>query len=85
MRRPRFVRQLFETTSEHDYVGKPFKGIGLNPDIRRKIYFDNANKLFGKPRKIDISYFEKQVERISKIDGLTDIDKYDLQYIINNI
>lgn len=85
MRRTNLVRQAYETTTQHEYVGTPFKGIGLDPDIRRKIYVDNAVRLFGEPRKIDLGYLKSKAQAILKKDGLSDLDKKDLLYIINNI
>lgn len=51
-RRPNLIRQLFETDTEHEYIGEKFQGIKLDEKIRRKIYFENAIKLFGEPKKI---------------------------------
>ena len=51
-RRPIFLKQYFETSSAHTYLGEEFKGINLAKDILEKIYYSNAERLLGSPKKI---------------------------------
>ena len=51
-RRPTFLKQYFETSSTHTYLGEEFKGINLAKDILEKIYYSNAERLLGSPKKI---------------------------------
>lgn len=84
-RRPKFVRQLFETNTEHEYIGEKFVGIGLEKRLRDKIYRDNFMRLLGEPKPIDMNYFKNELYRLLKAlptgkeyytkDGVIDISK----------
>ena len=47
-RRPNFVRQFFETDTEHYYINDKFKGVLLEEDILEKIYRTGDIKASGK-------------------------------------
>lgn len=66
-RRPRFVRQFFETDTEHDYVGKPFRGVKIDEELRKKIYWENGRKRLGAPKPIDEGYMRREAERLLPI------------------
>lgn len=55
-RRPKFIRQFFETDGSHIYLDEEFKGVLLDKAMRDKIYRDNFLKLLGEPKKIDTAY-----------------------------
>lgn len=83
-RRPQFLRDFLETDTEHCYLGERFKGVKIEDTALRKIYFDNAEKRFGKPREIALDYFEKAIDALSE-KPLDAFDKKDLIYIQENI
>ena len=84
-RRPEFMRRLFETDGEYDYVNRPFRGIMLDKSIRQKIYYDNAVRLFGEPKKINYGYLLKKAEELLATKGNGDKNReFDLQYIIQS-
>lgn len=55
-RRPRFLREFFETNTEHNYLDTKFTGIKLDEKLLDKIYMKNALKLLGEPRKMSDEY-----------------------------
>lgn len=55
-RRPKFLRQFFETDTEHDYLGETFKGVKFDERLLEKIYWNNAERILGKPKQIDEEY-----------------------------
>lgn len=61
--RPRFVREFLETDSEHDYVGRPFRGVKIDDAIRAKIYRENAARIFGTANPIDDDYIKREAEK----------------------
>ncbi|MBQ9756429.1 MAG: amidohydrolase family protein [Clostridia bacterium] len=65
-RRPKFVRQMLETNTEHKYIDQTFKGVKLDKKIRDKIYRENFVKLLGAPKKINQEYFVGEIERLLK-------------------
>ena len=70
MVRPKLVRRFFETTTEHEYAGKKYVGIGLEQDMLDKLYYDNLNNLLKEPNKVDYDYFiAKCDEEIKKFDA----------------
>ena len=86
MRRPKFIREFFETDTEHEYVKEKFVGVKLDSALLQKIYWDNAEKLLGTPKTIMDSYFVKEAERLLAISQKK--SKYadgDLQYILQNV
>ena len=85
-RRPKFVREFFETDTEHDYIGKVFCGVKIEESILSKIYRENFIKLLGKPEKIDIDYMRCEAERLLLVKNKK--SKYadsDLNFILDNI
>lgn len=86
LRRPKFLREFFETDTEHDYGGRPFRGIKLDEDILQKIYWDNAMKWFGEPKKIDLSYMQKKSEELlEKPNKYAKFANEDLRYIVSQL
>lgn len=79
-RRPKFLREFFETDTIHIYLGEEFKGAKLDENILEKIYMKNAEKLLGNPRTINK---KKVLEEITKTDKskLSIREKEDLDYI----
>ena len=85
-RRPKFLREFFETDTEHDYNGTPFRGVKLDEDILQKIYWDNAMKWFGEPKKIDFTYMQHKAEDLlKKPNKRAEFADEDLRYILKNI
>ncbi len=83
-RRPKFIRQFFETDTEHDYLGTKFHGVKLEEGILDKIYFQNAERIFGEPRRIDLNRFKEKCLRI-KESSLSSAAQADLDYILYNL
>ncbi len=85
-RRPRLIREFFETDTEHDYAGTPFCGVKLDASLRKKIYWENAERLLGKPKKIDLNYMITEAHRLltlpNKQAAYADVD---LEYIVKKI
>ena len=83
-RRPAFLRQFFETDTEHVYGGTAFKGIKIEKEILEKLYYKNAECFLGLRREIDYEYMKTQAQRLllekKKVDDYADSD---LQYIIS--
>jgi len=76
-RRPKFVRQMFETNAEHVYLDEKFKGVLLEKNIRDKIYRENFARLYGAPKEIDYNYAKSYCEKLQKNDDLVVImDKF---------
>lgn len=82
-RRPEFLRKLFETDGEHDYVNRPFRGVNLDKSIRQKIYYDNAVRILGEPKKIDYGYMKEKARALLLVKNKREenADK-DLKYIL---
>ena len=84
-RRPRFLRQFFETDSEHLYVDRSFKGINLDPKLRKKLYWDNSMRIFGEPKKVSTSYIRQEAEKLIGKEHHSKYAEEDLKYIIENV
>lgn len=85
-RRPRFVRQFFETNEEHLYGNRPFRGVKLEKSILDKIYRENAMREMGEPRKIDLAYLAAKAEERLKMPNKTEaFADEDLKYILKNL
>lgn len=85
-RRPNFIRQFFETETEHTYLGSKFKGVKLNGEILNKIYWENPLKLLGKPKLIDYSYLTKKAQSLLNVTKKhCKFADEDLIYILNNV
>ena len=86
LRRPKFLREFFETDTDHDYGGRAFRGVKLNEGILQKIYWDNAMKWFGEPKKINVEYMQKKAEELlEKENKRSKFANEDLNYILKNI
>ena len=84
-RRPKFLRDFFETNTEHLYNGRSFCGVDLAKDIRQKIYWDNSMRMLGEPKTIDLAYFKKKAEELLAIPNKRAIyADADLQYILKS-
>jgi hypothetical protein len=83
-RRPAFLRQFFETDTEHVYGESIFKGVKIEKEIRDKLYYKNAERFLGKRREINYKYMNEQAQQLlqetQKVDDYADSD---LQYIIS--
>lgn len=85
-RRTNFVRQFFETDTEHLYIDKTFRGVKIEEDIRKKIYWENATRELGAPKKINLAYMQQTAESLLKKGEHKDkFAEEDLQYILENI
>lgn len=84
-RRPKLIRQFFETDTEHEYLGKKFCGVRLDKKIRRKIYWENAERLLAEPKKIDDNYLLKTAEGLVGTTQKSVYAETDLQYIIKTL
>lgn len=85
-RRPDFVRQFMETNQTHLYVNEEFTGVLLEKALRKKIYFDNAERLFGSPKPVRMQYlFDESDRLLNTCPDLKDLDKADLRYILEKI
>ena len=65
-RRPDFLRQFFETGSEHLYINEVFRGVNIDEQLRTKIYRDNFMKLFGEPKSIGMEYLKEEINKLLK-------------------
>ena len=85
-RRPKFIRQFFETDTDHDYGGRKFTGVKLDEKILEKIYFKNVKAFWGEPKKINLQYMQEKAEALLKVENHHDeYAKHDLEYILNAI
>ena len=62
-RRPRLIRQFFETDGNYEYVGKPFHRIKLEKELRDKIYRENIKHILGEPKFINEEYIKREAEK----------------------
>ena len=86
LRRPKFLREFFETDTEHDYIGKPFRGVKMDEKILQKIYWDNSMRWLGEPKKIDLDYLKTKAEMLLKIPNKrAEFADEDLIYILQNL
>lgn len=65
-RRPKFLRQFFETDGEYLYIDQKFRGVKINQQMRDKIYRENFVNLLGQPKPIDIFYVKEEITRLLK-------------------
>ena len=85
-RRPRFLRQFFETDTEHDYVGTPFRGVNLEKELRDVIYRENAKRFLNTRAAIDDSYIKQEAERLLSLPGKEHpYADEDLTYILSSL
>ena len=85
-RRPRFVRQFFETDGEHVYGQNAFRGVKIEKPILDKIYRENALALLGEPRKIDLAYMKRKAQELLKMPNKQEAyADEDLKYILENL
>ena len=84
-RRPDFVRNFFETDTEHFYGNQKFKGIKLDQKYLKKIYRDNLLELLGEPSKINYQYVIDRANELLKNATKESLDEYDLKCIIWDI
>ena len=85
-RRPNFVRQFFETDTQHEYLGEKFHGVLVEKSLRKKIYRENAERLLGEPNRINEKYMLVEAERLMKLSEKQ--SKYadeDLRYILETV
>ena len=86
MRRPKFVREFFETDTGHTYLDEKFQGILLEKTLREKIYWDNAERLLGVASEIDKKYMFTEAERLMALpEKQSKFADVDLQYILETL
>ena len=64
LHRPWFLRNWFETDTEHDYGAEHYRGFAMPPALRERIYWSNAVRDLGDPRPVDRAWL------LRKLDGL---------------
>ena len=85
-RRPKLIREFFETDTEHEYQGEKFRGVKLDDKIVDKIYWKNAERLLGEPKKIGYAYMRRKAEELLlKPNKYSPFADGDLEYILENI
>ena len=80
-RRPFFIRNFFETDSEHDYLGEKFKGVKLEENVIDKIYYGNSSRLRGEPKAIDKEYVLRECVRLKGVGKTYEFADHDLETI----
>lgn len=84
-RRPKFVREFLETSTQHEYLGEKFNGINLDKSIRDKIYRHNFEKLLKAPKEIDYKYLTCEAKRLlQEQKKKSPYADEDLQFIVLN-
>ncbi len=84
-RRPDFIRQIFETDTEHDYCGTKFVGLKLPKKYRNKIYRENLINELGNPKPINFDWAISKVKELRKeISNTETLDGYDLMCMEND-
>ncbi len=83
--RPNLVRQFFDTDEEHEYNGSAFRGVKFADEIVEKIFYKNAQRELGEPKKIDFYAFEKRCKFLLERGELTEKGEKDIRYILKNI
>lgn len=85
-RRPKFVRQFFETDGEYEYEKNKFVGVKLEKNILDKIYFKNAVREMGNPKPIDDAWLRCEAEKVlqtpNQNGGLAETD---MKYILKSL
>ncbi len=85
-RRPRFLRQFFETDSEHDYVGTLFRGVALEKELRDAIYRENAGRFLNARTPIDDAYIKREAEWLLSVPNKkSPCADEDLAYILETL
>lgn len=83
--RPDFVRQCFETDTEHVYAGRKFVGMKLPKKYRNKIYRENLIRELGEPKPINFDWAIDKVKELRKeFADLETLDGYDLMCMEND-
>lgn len=89
MRRPALIRNFFETDTKHQYVAATtteYRGVMLEKEIREKIYYKNAEREYGEPKKIDLAYMKKKAQELLATNPTVDsYAKWDLEYILQTL
>lgn len=84
--RPDFIRQVFETDTEHNYAGDKFVGIKLDKKYRDKIYRENLEKELGQPKPINFDWAINKIKELRKEFFNTEtLDGYDLVCMENDL
>ncbi len=67
--RPKVPRNVLLTDGKNfDLAGKNYNGLNIDKKICRKIFYDNAIKEFGeKPREVNLSWAEKEMNKLQKL------------------
>ena len=85
-RRPKLIREFFETDTEHEYQGEKFRGVKLDEKILEKIYWSNSMKFLGEPKKIDYRYMRNAAESLLNVKNkYSPFANEDLEYILQAI
>lgn len=86
MRRPKFLKQFFETDGEHTYIDKQFRGVNMPRDLLERIYSKNAHDLLGEPKPLSDEYIVRTAERLLLMENKQSAyANEDLKYILENI
>ncbi len=84
-RRPWLVRNFFETDEEHEYFKQKFRGVKMDDAIVDKIFYKNAERLMGEPKKIDLTAFASRCRALLEKGECSEQGKLDLAYILDEI
>ena len=85
-RRPRLIRQFFETDTEHDYMGTPFRGVALEKPLRYRIYRENAKHFLNPRTPVDKAYLVREAERLTLVPNKeSPFADEDLAFILNTL
>ena len=86
LRRPRLIRQFFETDTEHDYMGKPFCGVALEKELRDLIYRENAKQFLNTRTHVDETYLLREAKRLVPLpDKESPFADEDLAFILDTL
>ena len=85
-RRPKFIRQFFETTTKHMYLDDEFCGVGFPDQMRHKLYMANSQRLLGESKPVDYDYVKREAKRLLAVKEHYSVNaEHDLQYILDTL
>ena len=82
--RPNLVERFFTTSDTHDYLGNPYRGIGLKEELCQKIFYDNLANMLGQPKPIDFDYFIGKCEEFLQTEPAETLEHYNLWCMLND-
>ena len=79
--RPYFIQSWASGNGSFQYAGKEIKCAGFSNDVLDKIFFENAYKEYGEPRKINNEYVYNKIKELKTILANSEFDMIDLKTI----